>query len=176
MQIEKYTVYEFLFLPEEKKAEMSAIYNLVTFDIDCKTWTFEAVKETQYQLKKQIDYKTMIEIVGRQITTDIFELDAHVFFGTFNGIAKSILEITEIENNALGHTPTGDEMIASEEVGGFDSFGYLPELDKLAGGDILKYDAIRKQNWSDCFAKLAYESRQNRYQNKMMELIHKKND
>ena len=113
MQIEKYTVYEFLFLPEEKKAEMSAIYNLVTFDVDCKTWTFEDVKETQYQLKKQIDYKTMIEIVGRQIKADIFELDAHVFFGTFNGIAKSILEITEIENNALGHTPTGDEMIAS---------------------------------------------------------------
>ena len=60
MQIEKYTVYEFLFLPEEKKAEMSTIYNLVKFDVDCKTWTFEDVKETQYQLKKQIDYKTMI--------------------------------------------------------------------------------------------------------------------
>ena len=89
MQIEKYTVYEFLFLPEEKKDEMSAIYNLVTFDIDCKTWSFEDVKETQYQLKKQIDYKTMIEIVGRQITTDIFELDAHVFFGTFNGTTET---------------------------------------------------------------------------------------
>ena len=176
MQIEKYSVYEFLFLSEEKRAEMTAIYNLVTFDVDCKTWTFEAVKETQYMMKRQLDYKAMIEIVSRQINTDILSIDAHVFFGTFNGIAKSILEITEIENNALGHTPTGDEMIASDEVGGFDSFGYLPELDKLAGGDILKYDAIRKQNWSDCFAKLAYESRQNRYQNKMMELIHKRND
>ena len=176
MQIERYTVYEFLFLSDEKRAEMAAIYNLVTFDIDCKEWTFEDVKETQYQMKKQIDYKTMIEIVGRQIKSDIFELDAHVFFGTFNGIAKSILAITEIENNALGHTPTGDEIIASEEVGGFDSFGYLPELDKLAGGDILKYDEIKKKQWSECFSKLAYDSRQMRYQNKMMELIHKKND
>ena len=176
MQIEKYTVEQFLFLPEEKRNEMTAIYNLVTFDVDCKTWTFEAVKETQYQLKRPLDYKTMIEIVGRQIDGSLFDIDAHVFFGTFNGIAKSILEITEIENNALGHTPTGDEIIASEEVGGFDSFGYLPELDKLAGGDILKYDAIRKQSWSDCFSKLAYESRQMRYQNKMMELIRKKND
>ena len=176
MQIEKYTVYEFLFLPEEKKAEMSAIYNLVTFDVDCKTWTFEAVKETQYQLKRPLDYKTMIEIVGRQIDCSLFDIDAHVFFGTFNGIAKSILEITEIENNALGHTPTGDEMIASEEVGGFESFGYLPELDRLANGDILKYDAIRKLSWSECFSKLAYDSRQSRYQNKMLELIHKKND
>lgn len=176
MQIEKYSVYEFLFLSEEKRAEMTAIYNLVTFDVDCKTWTFEDVKETQYQLKKQIDYKAMIEIVSRQINTDILSIDAHVFFGTFNGIAKSILEITDIENNALGHTPTGDEIIASEEVGGFESFGYLPELDRLANGDILKYEAIKKQSWSDCFAKLAYESRQNRYQNKMMELIHKKND
>ena len=176
MQIEKYTVEQFLFLPEEKRNEMTAIYNLVTFDVDCKTWTFEAVKETQYQLKRQLDYKTMIEILNRQINGSLFDIDAHVFFGTFNGIAKSILEITEIENNALGHTPTGDEMIASEEVGGFESFGYLPELDKLAGGDILKYDAIRKQSWSDCFSKLAYESRQMRYQNKMMELIRKKND
>ena len=139
---------------------MTAIYNLVTFDIDCKTWTFEAVKETQYQLKRPLDYKAMIEIVGRQIDGSLFDIDAHVFFGTFNGIAKSILDITEIENNALGHTPTGDEIIASEEVGGFDSFGYLPELDKLAGGDILKYDDIRKQSWSDCFSKLAYENRQ----------------
>ena len=176
MQIEKYTVEQFLFLPEEKRNEMTAIYNLVTFDVDCKTWTFEAVKETQYQLKRPLDYKTMIEIVGRQIDGSLFDIDAHVFFGTFNGIAKSILEITEIENNALGHTPTGDEIIASEDVGGFDSFGYLPELDRLAGGDILKYDAVRKQSWSDCFSKLAYESRQMRYQNKMMELIRKKND
>jgi hypothetical protein len=176
MQIEKYSVYEFLFLSEEKRAEMTAIYNLVTFDVDCKTWTFEAVKETQYMMKRQLDYKAMIEIVSRQINTDILSIDAHVFFGTFNGIAKSILDITEIENNALGHTPTGDEMIASEEVGGFDSFGYLPELDRLANGDILKYDAIRKLSWSECFSKLAYDSRQSRYQNKMLELIHKKND
>ena len=176
MQIEKYTVYEFLFLPEEKRAEMTAIYNLVTFDVDCKEWTFEAVKETQYMMKKPLNYQVMIEIVSRQIKSDILQMDAHVFFGTFNGIAKSILEITDIENNALGHQPTGDEIIASEEVGGFESFGYLPELDKLAGGDILKYDAIRKQNWSDCFAKLAYDSRQNRYQNKLMELMRKKND
>ena len=176
MQIEKYTVYDFLFLPEGKKAEMSAIYSLVTFDIDCKAWTFGDVKETQYQLKKQIDYRTMIEIVSRQINQDILQLDAHVFFGTFNGIQKSILEITEIENNALGHTPTGDEMIASEEVGGFESFGYLPELDRLAGGDVLKYDEIKKMKWADCFAKLAYDSRQNRYQNKLMELMRKKND
>ena len=96
----------------------------------------------------------MIEIVGRQITTDIFELDAHVFFGTFNGIAKSILEITEIENNALGHTPTGDEMIASEEVGGFDSFGYLPELDKLANGDILKIRCNPKTKLVGLFRKI----------------------
>ena len=176
MKIENYTVYDFLFLPEEKKDEMSAIYKLVCFDVDCKTWTFEDVKETQYQLKKQIDYKTMIEIVNRQINQDILQLDAHIFFGTFNGIQKSILEITDIENNALGHQPSADELIASEEVGGFESFGYLPELDKLAGGDLLKYDEIRKLKWSDCFAKLAYESRQSRYQNKMMELIHKKND
>ena len=176
MQIEKYSVYEFLFLSEEKRAEMTAIYNLVVFEVDCKTWTFEAVKETQYMMKRQLDYKAMIEIVSRQINTDILSIDAHVFFGTFNGIAKSILEITEIENNALGHTPTGDEMIASEEVGGFDSFGYLPELDRLANGDILKYDAIRKLSWSECFSKLAYDSRQSRYQNKMLELIHKKND
>ena len=176
MQIEKYSVYEFLFLPEEKRAEMQAIYNLVTFDVDCKTWTFEAVKETQYQLKRQLDYKAMIEIVSRQINSDILSIDAHVFFGTFNGIAKSILEITEIENNALGHTPTGDEMIASEEVGGFESFGYLPEMDRLANGDILKYEEIKKLSWSDCFSKLAYDSRQSRYQNKLIELMHKKND
>ena len=176
MQIEKYTVEQFLFLPEEKRNEMTAIYNLVTFDVDCKTWTFEAVKETQYQLKRPLDYKTMIEIVGRQIDGSLFEIDAHVFFGTFNGIAKSILEITDIENNALGHTPTGDEMIASEEVGGFDSFGYLPEMDRLANGDILKYEEIKKLSWSDCFSKLAYDSRQSRYQNKLIELMHKKND
>ena len=176
MQIEKYSLIDFLFLPEDKKVEMLAIYRLTDFDVDCKTWTFEDVKETQYKLKKQIDYKTMIEIVARQIKGDLLNVDAHIFFGTFYGINKSILEITEIENNALGHQPTGDEIIASEEVGGFESFGYIPELDRLAGGDLLKYDEIRKLKWSDCFTKLAYESRQNKYQNKMIELMHKKND
>ena len=110
MQIEKYTVEQFLFLPEEKRNEMTAIYNLVTFDVDCKTWTFEAVKETQYQLKRQLDYKTMIEIVNRQIKGSLFEIDAHVFFGTFNGIQKSILEIT------AAHLPRGMGKITRQKV------------------------------------------------------------
>lgn len=176
MEIEKYTLFEFLFLDDDKKTELSLIYNHIVYDIDCKQWTWGDLKEAQYKLKKELTYQVMIEIVSMQIKTDLMQVDAHVFFGTFNGIRKSIIEITEIENNALGHIPTGNEVIASEEVGGFESFGYLPELDRLSNGNILNYDKIKQLSWGECFTKLAYEARQNRYNNKLIELNTKKND
>lgn len=177
MQIEKFSLYEFLLLPEDKKEEMLLIYKHVKIDVDCKKWEhWIDVKEVQYQLKKEITYQLMIDVVSKQIKSELLTIDAHVFFATFNAISKSILEITEIENNAMGHIPTANEIIASEEVGGFEAFGYLPELDKLAGGDILKYEAVKKLSWDDCFSKLAYDARNTKYQNKIMDLMSKKND
>ena len=175
MEIEKYSLYEFLLLPEDKKEEMLLIYKHIKIDIDCKTWTWGDVKETQYELKKQINYQTIINIVSRQIKTELLTIDAHIFFATFNAISNSILQITDIENNAMGHTPTANEMVASEEVGGFESFGYLPEMDKLANGNILKYEEIKRLSWNDCFSKLAYDARQTKYQNKIIDLMSKEN-
>ena len=176
MQIEKFSLYEFLLLHEEKKEEMLLIYKHVKIEVDCKNWLWIDVKETQHTLKKQITYQIIIDIVSKQIKSELLTIDAHVFFATFNAISKSVLEITEIENNAMWHVPTANEMIASEEVGGFEAFGYLPELDKLAGGDILKYEAIKRLSWDDCFSKLAYDARNTKYQNKIIDLMNKKND
>jgi hypothetical protein len=111
-----------------------------------------------------------MDIVAIQLKGDIMEMEAHLVWGTFNSIKKSIYKIIEVENNAYGSIPKANEQLASEEVGGFEVFGYLPELDRLANGNILKYEEIKNQSWGTCFNKLAYDSRYNKYVNKIMEL------
>ena len=176
MEIERLTYLSYLLSDEEKKIELQTIYSYLDYKIDCKTWSYGKVKECQYLLSKPITHQTVIDIVGMQIDQPILALDAHIVLATFNGIVKSISEISEIENNANGHVASGNELIASEEVGGFAVFGYLPELDRLAMGDILKYEAIKKLSWEECFNKLTYDVRQAKYNDKLMKLEYGKKE
>jgi hypothetical protein len=41
-------------------------------------------------------------------------------------------------------------------VGGFERFGYMPEVDSLAQGDVRRYDEIEALPYEMCFAKLLY--------------------
>ena len=176
MQVEQLSLLDFFLLSEDKRIEYKTIYDNVTFEVDCKKWLYKEVKETQYLLRNELTYKNIIDIVGIKIKGDLMAVDAHIVFGTFNGILKSIVEISEIESNALGSTLNANEMIALEEVGGFEVFGYLPELDRLAGGNILQYEKIKNLSWEDCFSKLAMDSRQNKFNKKIAELIKNQND
>ena len=170
MKIEKLSFIEFLSLPDEIRTEYKTIYDKQNFEVDCKKWLYGEVKDVQYLLRKQVTYNTIISVVSTQIKEDLMQVDAHIVIGTFNGIVKSIQEVSEIETNALGSELKPLELLALEEVGGFESFSYLPELDRLANGDILKYDKIKKLKWDDCFSKLALDARQSQFNKKIAEL------
>jgi len=174
MQIENLSLVDFFSLDNEKRIEYQTYYEYINYEIDCKQWSYGDVKECQYMLSKGVTYQNIMDIASLHLKEPILSYPAHLVFGVFNGILKSINEISEIENNANGHIPTSEELIASEEVGGFEVFGYLPELDRLANGDILKYEEIKKLKWEDCFSKLTYELRQAKYGQKINELIRNK--
>ena len=70
-------------------------------------------------------------------------------FYTF--ILNAIKEINEKEQQ-LSYEPDAKEMSAGIE--NFQKFSWFATLDRLAGGDVLKYDEVGKQQWVVIFTKL----------------------
>ena len=71
-------------------------------------------------------------------------------------IKTSIETINKLESDGLGHTPSPDEEIAG--IDRFNKYRSFYQLDKLAGGDVTKYEAVRKEPYGNCFTKLMLES------------------
>jgi len=61
------------------------------------------------------------------------------------------------------------------EVERFDKFGYWIQIDKLAGGDPLKYEGVMNLTYQDCFTKLYYEVEKADYQETLNKIKSRKN-
>jgi len=180
MKIPKITFIEFLQLPETERIELQTIIANANefdkrFEVDCQEWTMGQVKDARELINRQKTYEDIIKLVEIERESAI-SLDVNEFLGLYNSIVKGINEITEIESKTLGHDPTPNEAIASEEVGGFSVFASMPQIDQLAKGNLLDYERIRALKWSDCFNKLVYDKRQNDFQSKLIELNSHSND
>ena len=88
-------------------------------------------------------------------------------------LKEQIEFVNKLESDGLGHTPEPDE-----EVAGIDMFGKyrsFMQLDKLAGGNVTKYDEVRKQPYGTCFTKLKLESDKIEYETRLNKIRTKKN-
>ena len=56
-----------------------------------------------------------------------------------------------------------------------DKFGVFKTMDALAGGDLLKYDEVLKQEYSTIVMKLQYDMEINQYQERLFEIKKRKN-
>ena len=77
-------------------------------------------------------------------------------------IKEQIERINKLENDNLSHTPSHKETSAG--IDGFAKFRSFIQFDKLAGGDILKYDEVRKVPYGTCFTKLLLDAETNEFQ------------
>jgi hypothetical protein len=167
VKIPKLTYEEFLCLSDEERLSLQTIVEYTRFDVDCRHWSFGQVKDAQGMLARDLTYGDIIKVVSLE-TEATERMDFHIVLGLFFSIRDGIRSITEQENEALGGVPTADEQRALEAVGGFDRFGHLPELDRLAQGQIWHYNDVRSMAWGDCFVKLLYDKTINDYRKEMI--------
>lgn len=121
---------------------------------DVLKWDFLTVKETQIALDVNPSYETIIRIIqdltGYRTEKILDKLWIDVF-KFFKFVQKSIERVNELEKK-LEYEPDAAEENAGIEM--FNQFGYFVTIDRLAGGDPLKYDAIGKMEYSVIFSKL----------------------
>lgn len=90
----------------------------------------------------------------------LFDLQCSRFF-----IKEQIERINTLESASLGHTAGQREIEAGIER--FQKFRSFIQFDKLAGGDILKFDEIRKITYSICFTKLVLDAEVIEFKNRI---------
>jgi len=174
----RYTFREFLSLGSEEMDEYKSIGMLMKPDSwgvsDFMSWPYITVKDIQTMLSEDINYEQIINII-KELTgmradkildkswSDVFKFIKFVF--------KSIEKVNEVEKK-LVYKPEPDEEQAGIEM--YNQFGYFATIDRLAGGDPLKYDEIGQTEFSVIFAKLMLNSVDNQFSKNYQKIIMKK--
>ena len=174
----KYTFREFLSLEAEEMDEYKSVGMLMKPDSwgvsDVMNWPYVTVKDIQVMLSEDVNYEQIIDIItkltGMRIDkildkpwNDVFKFVKFVF--------KSIEQVNEVEKK-LAYKPEPDEEQAGIEM--YNQFGYFATIDRLAGGDPLKYDEIGQTEFSVIFAKLMLNSVDTQFSKNYQKIIMKK--
>ena len=77
-------------------------------------------------------------------------------FNCTSWIFEQLTEIVEIENNELKNSV--DQKLIDAGIEELNRFGYMPTVDKLAGGDISEYSKVLSWPYDKVFMKLCYEN------------------
>ena len=159
IEVENYTLNEFVMLPEEMQSDYVTIGLALngdnwTDEDDITQWPWGRIKEIQSELINDLGLETIVNIIN--ISTDIDKEDImkkgwYEVFRFFNWIMKSLDIISNLEKQ-LAYEPSGDELRAGIEE--YNQFGYFVTIDRLAQGDPLRYEDITKQPFNIIFSKL----------------------
>jgi len=117
-------------------------------------WQFIQVKEIQNLMNNGLSYEQFIKIVHDLTDIDIEKIiqkDWISVFKFFKFVESSIKEVNELEKK-LAYEPDVIEENSGIEM--FNQFGHFVTIDRLAGGDPLKYEQIARMEYSVIFSKL----------------------
>jgi hypothetical protein len=98
------------------------------------------------------------------VTLNVFDYCAFFYY-----IVQEVESICKIESVALNVELDQVSTEAGVEV--FEKFGALLQIDKLAGGDVTKYDTIRSMPYEYCLTKLALNATEYNYNKRRNEII-----
>jgi hypothetical protein len=158
-ELNAYTFAEFIDLPEEDR-EIYKAFGLQSKANDWSKgdmieWEWVVIKQIQEPINREfVTFDDMIEIILLASGKSADEIKMIKWFDVFrfyNYITAGMIRINEIEQQ-INYEPKGREITAG--IDRYRDFGWFVTLDRLAGGDILKYDLIGKQKFCDVFAKL----------------------
>ena len=172
-ELNKYTFGEFLNIPDKERdfycSVGTSLYALPLDKPDMLEWEWARVKQIQdIVCKKKITYDEMIEavMIGSMMTEE--EINKKYWYEVFhfyNFILKELAKINELEKQ-LVYEPDVKELNAGIED--YNVFGWFCTIDRLAGGDPLKYEAVGKLKYADIFAKLKLNNLDIAYQRRLI--------
>lgn len=174
----RYTFREFLRLGAEEMDEYKSIGMLMKPDSwgvsDFMNWPYVTVKDIQIMLSEDVSYEQIINIIteltGLRIDK-ILDKPWNDVFKFIKFIFRSIEQVNEVEKKLI-YKPEPDEEQAGIEM--YNQFGYFATIDRLAGGDPLKYDEIGQTEFSVIFAKLMLNSVDTQFSKNYQKIIMKK--
>jgi len=88
-------------------------------------------------------------------------------------LEAQIEQVNEIESMKLGSEPSAEEQRAGVER--FEKYRSFLQFDALTGGDILKYEQLRKVPYSKCLMKLMLEADRAEFNERLMKIRSRKN-
>ena len=172
-----YTFKEFVSLPVEER-ELYKAYGLRAgaknlTSVDPQEWQWGRIKQIQDLVNKEylwlddIAEVVMIALDKKRDEVELMKWFEIARFYTF--ILKAVTEINTKEQQ-LSYEPDAKEMNAG--ISEFQKFGWFSTLDRLAGGDVLKYDEVGRQPWNIMFAKLLLNKTEGEYNKNLIKQSH----
>ena len=153
MELKDIFVKNYLFHPNRSEYDALLQYSTASKDIanlgDLINCEFGFVKQLQYSVSKGFNIDGLVEYFPQ---VNIYELKFSQFVQLINWIKNQLEFINKLESDNLSYQPDGKEEAAG--IDDFNKFGYLVQIDSLAGGDITKYEQVKKTKYMDCFTKL----------------------
>jgi hypothetical protein len=141
--------------------------------IDPQEWEWGRVKQIQDLVNKEYLWLSdIVEVVMVALNLKREEVEQMKWFDIarfYTFILKAISDINEKEQQ-LAYEPDAREINAGIED--FARFSWFATLDRLAGGDILKYDEVGKQPWSIVFTKLLLNKTDAEFNKKLIKQSH----
>ena len=91
-----------------------------------------------------------------------------------NWLLNAVAEKLTIESKMLVGQPDNIDIEAGIEQT-FDGLGILIQIDSLAGGDVTKYEQVRKLPYNVAFTKLYLNNRYNEHERRKLDIMKRKN-
>lgn len=132
------------------------------------------IKEMQEAARKDHDLDVilnMICIAKDMDKEDLYDFSWRKLFSFFNYLTHGLEHINKLEK-LLEYEPTSEEVRAGIEE--FDQFGYFVTIDRLAGGDPLKYEKIVKLPYDVVYSKLLLSKTDAIFQKRYHEVLKQK--
>ena len=125
--------------------------------------TFGQVKDAQHLFNDGVNWENLFKFVCQLKNTHKKHLAKNKFFELCmfrQYVAEQLNEIYNIELNLFHEVNHTDEAAGIDKLA---KFGVMIQIDKLAGGDVLKYDAIKQMPYNLCFTKLLLDKETDLY-------------
>lgn len=168
LNLENKDEYNFIMLYSIKFSESKNIYGLPDFE----NWNFGFINDYSFLLQnRKLSIENQIELIQKlfdyfKIKIDLKELSLLDYCNLRNFVNDKIIEVLKIESEFLSRKLKQEEISSgiNEKFKGLEPH---IKLSMLAGGDILKFDAIEQMPWSICFNEMLYRCRTTEYTEKL---------
>lgn len=169
-----YTVEQFLNLSDEER-ELYKTFGLRLrpnpqgCPSDIIEWQWGVIKQIQDIINQPLlHYEDMVEIIiiaTGETKDKILQWKWTNCFSLYNFTVTGIRRINTLEEQ-LSYEPTAKE--SASGIDDYNAFGWFVTLNRLSGGDPLKYDAIGKLPYHVIFATLKLNKLDGEFQKRMM--------